>query len=513
LSVNGTLGGGGAMNISPGATLIGTGIISKDLTINGAVRPGNSIGTLFLVGAHTFTNGSSLEIEFDPSTSDLVDITGTLAIQPGAILTLIPDQGSYASFTSYPIVQTTGGVTGTFTAIVNPLPLFQPAVVYTPLDVFLELTVLPFAVVVPKGNAGQVAKCLDALSATSCSNLSQVIDSLQMLTSEEALVNALLQMQPSAFTSLSVVQENAMLYLTDAIDQRMELDVDTCCPSVFVQNQKLTAWITALGAHTSQENQGQEPGYRANSPGLITGVDAQFGSMFKAGTALGYTHSHLHWRQNRGESNMQTFYWSLYGKWGLERAFIQTALLGGYNFYSVDRKIDFGQIAPIHETAQSFHHGLEGSAHLKGGYRWGCRGIAIAPFIRFDYLYVHEDAFKERGAQSLNLRVHAKNSDLLVSEAGVDFSHCFIAQSSTYTPYLQLSAIRESRFKGEKERASFECGCEMTVTGLYPSRTLGSVKGGLNAEISRHTVSLSYQGKFAHRYSDQSVDFSYVFKF
>ena len=49
------------MTVASGATLAGTGTVTKDTTINGTLAPGNSgIGTIHLIGNQTFTSGSAL---------------------------------------------------------------------------------------------------------------------------------------------------------------------------------------------------------------------------------------------------------------------------------------------------------------------------------------------------------------------------------------------------------------------------------------------------------------------
>ncbi len=78
------------MTVSSGATLGGTGTITKDITINGTLAPGNSIGTINLVGAQILASGSTTAIELNPTTNDLVNVTGTMMIDMGTTLQLIP---------------------------------------------------------------------------------------------------------------------------------------------------------------------------------------------------------------------------------------------------------------------------------------------------------------------------------------------------------------------------------------------------------------------------------------
>lgn len=508
LVVNGTLAGGGVMTTSPGTILKGTGTITKNLTIQGTLNAGNSIGTINLVGNQTIATGATLAVELSPTAADLTNITGSLTIQPGATMAIQPDFGTYTRQT-YTVVHTTSGITGSFSSITNPMPTLHVSVVQSFLDIMLVLQgFVPFSDLFPSGNAGAVAKCLDSLQNVSCSNLSEVLDILHFIPSTHALENALLQLQPSAFTSLAVATENATLYMRDAIFDRLEQPLHSC----LYLNDSVNVWFSAVGGHTLQKNAHRQPGFLANSPGSFLGLDSRFAKRIYFGGGIGYTHTHLHWKQKRGHSNMQTAYGSLYGRFASPRIYFQYALIGGYNFYTTHREIDFADA--IDMTAKGFHHGAEGSASVQSGLKY-CfsHGWGLLPFIALDYIYVHEDGFKERGARSLNLKVHSKNSDLLVSQAGLDVSRCFLVGERCVTPFAKLSLMRESRFTGSKEKASFQCGCDFTVHGLNPSRTLGALEVGLNALFPNSSLTFSYVGKFSTKYNDQSLDLQYKYQF
>jgi autotransporter-associated beta strand protein len=515
LSVNGTLAGGGSLTVAPGAALQGTGTITKNATINGTLSPGNSIGTIFLVGDQTFASGSTLQIELNPTASDLVSITGTLTIEPGSTLSINPVFGYYPTSLSYTIVHTTGGVTGMFSSITNSLPLLQFSIEQTLSDISLVMSgnFIPFSSFFNKGNAGKVAKCLDVLSTRPCSNLDSVIAALRFIPTESKLKEALLQMQPSAFTSLAIAQENDMVYMKNTIYNRLERQF-CCCPQPQERRSRknLVVWASGLGAHTSQKSTHEEPGFIANSPGAFVGIDSRIAKQSCIGGGVGYTHTHLNWRQHRGDANMQTAYASFYGQWNTPRAFVQSALIGGYNFYAVNREILFGEEGSIQETATSSHQGMEGSFNFKTGFKFKSRAV-LMPFIGLNYIFIHENGFHEKGAQSLNLKVKSKNSDILISEAGIDLSRCIRSEGNIYTPFIRASVIRESRFRGGSETASFNCGCEMTVNGFYPSRTLGSIVAGLCSVFSDNNITVSYEGKFSKHYNDQAGYVQYLRRF
>ncbi len=508
LIVNGTLNGGGAMTIAPGADLRGNGTITKDLTVNGIISPGNSIGTINLFGNQIFGPTSILENEITPSNSDLVNIVGNLTIQPGASLHILPDTGTYIAPFTYTIIQTTTGVSGTFT-VSNTLPLFDMAVIYTPLDVFLQLNgFVPFSNLVTNGNAGKVAHCLDKLPSPQGTDLAAVKSALRSLSSFAEIEEALFQMQPSLFTSLALTKENDTLYVSNAVLNRLD-EITHSCLNLYSSSR---IWATALGGDTLQEGKGQEPGYHATCPGLALGAEGSIGSEGYFGGCLAYTYSQLHWKQAQDSSaKIQAIYAGIYGKWVKKSGYLEGALFGSYDFYNTERNIEF---STIDRQANGSHTGQEGSGHLKGAWIFYKKHLtAMMMFARFDYLLLHENKFSETGANSLNLHVQSKNSDLLSSEAGFDFSHCFLANGRTFSPFLQASAIYESRFLGAQEKASFGDDCMMSVTGLYPSRLLAGAYLGLNASLFQSDFSFFYRGKYGFKFQDHSLYFQFGAKF
>jgi fibronectin-binding autotransporter adhesin len=501
LTVNGTLGGGGAMTVAPGGRLAGTGTVIKDVTFSGTLAPGdNNIGTITLVGNQVFASGSTLEINFNSSNRDLVDIIGSLSIEPGSTLRLLPEFDIYPDNFSYTILQATAGIFGRFSTVTS-LPLFQTEVVYSGLNIALvRITLLPFSALIKQGNAAAVAHCLDALPST-VGDLAFVKANLRMLPTLDQIQEALLQLQPSALTSLAVVQENNTLNIRNAIYNHLEKPFHS-----LNRSNGITVWISPLGAKTNQYRQEQEPGFSADSQGILAGLDFQLkeGSFF--GIGLGHDHTDLDWTQSRGYADIDSTYFESYGRWSNSYGYLLGSLIGGYNNYSTSRPMTF---FTLNRLAKGRHDGLEGSINLKGALTLGYSRLIFSPFISIDYIYLHESAFKEKGAQSLNLQVKGKNSNLLSNEIGMQLSPRF---KSSVIPFIQFSAIRESRFKGKYERASLQDGCSLAVIGLNPSRTLGGIAAGIDTKISNNFLSLFYQGRYSNNFKNHSLYLQYQYQ-
>ncbi|SEM97342.1 autotransporter domain-containing protein [Bradyrhizobium sp. OK095] len=137
LAVNGSL-AGSTVTVS-GGTLGGTGTVGSTIVNGGTLAPGNSIGTLTVQGNLAFTSAGHYSVELSPTAADLTNVTGTATLG-GATVNASFGPGSYVA-KQYTIVNATGGVSGTFAAIVNTnLPSgFMSSLSYDANDVYLNL--------------------------------------------------------------------------------------------------------------------------------------------------------------------------------------------------------------------------------------------------------------------------------------------------------------------------------------------------------------------------------------
>jgi autotransporter-associated beta strand protein len=111
LQINGTLvSGANAVTVAAAGTLGGTGTIARPVTVNGAISPGASIGTLNVTG-NTIINGTHIT-ELDGATTDLLAVTGDLTLGAASAL----DVNALNPSTTFPYVIATysGVLSGTF---------------------------------------------------------------------------------------------------------------------------------------------------------------------------------------------------------------------------------------------------------------------------------------------------------------------------------------------------------------------------------------------------------------
>ncbi len=521
LAINGTT-TATQTTVAPDGILSGTGTLNGPVTDNGTVSPGNNslgapIGTLNIVGAYGQEGGSSLAIDLTPSANDLLNITGAASILPNATLDLFPSSGNYPLSSVYTIVTTTGGVTGTFSNVINNSSLVRFAVIYTPNDVQLKVIINNLATFAPGGNPTKVATYLDSLNPPPESDLAYVLNVLRSLT-PDSLETALNQLTPAPYKNLILAQQESVFTVIKGITNRFEELLDIRCRTR-EDKKHYALWSSLYGEWSSQGNKGSRFGYHSDGGGAIIGADYSFTNHFDLGLAGAYSYSHVHARDFSAKGRINSYYGAIYGVLHTHRLFLDMAFLGGFDDFDASRRIHFGAAGAgkVHRTAHTDHNGYDLDGHVAAGVILGHnKSVFVAPFISVDYLYVNEDGFKESGAKSLNLKVRQTSDKMLRSEAGINLTKCYKIRYGTLVPEIRMSAVRESRFSGRHYRSKLvgEPG-SFVVSGIYPSRTLFSPGAGISGIFfeDKMTVSLLYDGEYGERYNDQVARAEFAWEF
>lgn len=487
---------------------------SELLFLTGEASPGYVSNGIHVDGDIFFTPASTLIVNFSPDMLSRLDTNGKIILESPNVL-LTPTEGIYRLNQSYRILYA-GSLEGQVGTISTRYPLLNPLISYITEDGYsglsFSLGLNSFSSLFRDGEQAQVAAFLDALSAAPSSNSPIILEALINTSSIDELSDSLSQLHPSALTSLSVSLENDLFYVRNAIFSRLYQDQQNCfCPSE--NSCGFQIWGGAFGGFAHQTNQEGEPGYHAQSPGAILGVDAQIRENILLGCGISYIYTFHEWKRHRGDAKIQTINGSLYTQVATPYGYFAANATGGYSFYDVDRRIHLGPGGVLHGDANSDFGGAEGSIDLRMGAHFGVRSATITPFLGFDYMIIHQNGFQEDGARVLNLKLKNHTADLLTSEGGFECNFCHWKDQVLLKALLRFSAIAESRFFGRYERATFSNGGHVKVKGLYPSRILGAFGAGFSATIGASTVSLSYQAKTNWDFTDQFLALEYLWEY
>jgi subtilase-type serine protease len=525
LKVNGSL--TSAVTVNPGAVLSGIGTIQSIFVgSGGTVQPGNSIGTL--TTGHLEVAGTYNEEINAAGQSSLMVVSssvpggdGVAIIDSGSTFNIIVDPGSYSVGQQWTIITADGGVTPPsmpFPTVTSTMPSFTFSVEYLANSVLLDLVAI--GAVTPaldpddySGNAKKAAVCFLALPVLPFTDEAAIISALESL-SIPGQQKAFNHMSPAQFSALTLAQENNAILVRSSYTRHLR-DLHTlCCRSNEEQNYNL--WFDGIGQWVDQDRRGQEYGFDMATGGATLGADYFINDIFALGLAASYTGSYLKWDSSAGNAHIKSYYGGLYSTLAPEHYYLDLALLGASNHYKVDRHIP---IDGLSFDARHKNTGYEILASADYGYKFFTPKYLITPFLRVDYVYLHQKGYREHGAGVLDLNVHHKNTQWMQGELGVRGSRCIeLCSGANIIPELLVGYINQTALTSKTYRASFvdaDVSCVINSAGNLQEKNLFDISLATTflSPCELVTLTARYDAQIGHRYTVQDVSLNLDFKF
>jgi len=524
LNVNGTL--TSSVGVNSGAIFTGiANILSLTVKTGGTVQPGNSIGTMVVNGTYDLFGTYNVELNAAGQT-DLIQVVpvgatgGNSILEPSSTLNILADSGMYSAPTFYTIITATGtgGATGTFGSVTQNIASLLFTVHYFPNSVVLELFgVSPFPPFVPanfSGNAGKAAQCFVQLPLVPFTDVDTVTLALENLTLAQQQ-RAFNHMTPAQFSALTQVQENNIIAVRSSYSRHMrDLHNIYCRPQ---EKSATNIWIDGIGQWQDQDKRSQQYGFDTVTGGVTLGADYYLSDIFSLGVAGSYTGSFLKWDSSAGHAHIKSYYGGVYGSLSRDFYYLDIAVIGAGNHYKVDRHIP---IPGLPRDARHSNSGYEFLGSADYGYKfYGNGNSIITPFVRADYVYLHQNSYKEHGAITLDLEGQSKHTQWVQSEVGIRGTRCFqLCSGGQFIPELQVGYINQTSFGNKHYRASFvgaPCCCVIDAKGIKQERNLFdlSVAATILSSCELATVTGRYDAQIGSHYSVQEVTLNIDFKF
>ncbi len=474
----------------------------------GTIQPsaGGTFPVATTIGACRFGLGSNLLLSLSGnSTSDFLVSSGvvtfdegseiTVQVAPGELFLLPGESGSYI------LMQADGGKAGIKPFLHNLLPLrfrdttslIDPVGSYTLFiqpSYFLDVTGQP------------IAGAFDALAAQAPSDYLTILNALDSLTSIDALKDAFNQMGPACASSVALAQENVAERIGSLYTEHLVEQHRLSCPGEELEPWRL--WATPFGEKVNQRGGGTCSGYHEWFWGVASGLDYRSRDFALAG-GFTYAHGHLNWGQGNGSFN--TYAGTIVGAWTPKHFYLDAAFSYAYNPADAGRTIQIGSFrAHNHydQTDNSYmgHLGLLYNFDFRSGkpLTW-----SLWPFLDIDYIYLHQNAYTENGAQALDLHVESKGYDLLRPKAGLGASLLSCSRYGEFLLELWASYARESRFMGKQTEGCFAAGTSyFEVSSFRPQNNLfcPAVRFVAATPSKRFSAALGYHGAFGSRFTE-----------
>ena len=521
--------------VASGGALRGTGTIGGDVQVmsGGALAAGTATtpGTLSIGGNLALASGSSTAMRiYSPTSYDKIAVTGTAALNGTLTLSyngFVPSAGQ-----TFQIVTATGGVTGTFSSVVN---LLQNALTYNLSDVTLGVATVTATQTsfVPFGtNSTQtsVGRTLD--SAAGDARATTLINYLNSIPGT-SLAAAMQQIAPMQQTTVPpIVVQSAQSHF-NTLNQRMS-SVRSGSTGLALDQLDFRDQMIPLDALVASSGGDLPAGLKAFRPdaankwGFFAAADGDvgeftggtggenstfFGAGFDGGAdyrvtpdlAVGFSAGYNRDKQDFDDAGsattVDTVRFGPYATWKDHGGdWLSASLGGGYHWFDSKR-------AGLGGQAASTTNGTEFDASLKYGHDFTvAKDWTLTPTLGLNYVHLDVDGYSESGSLA-PLTVSDLTTQSLRSELGGIVSYAGKLGGVPLTPWVQAGWDHEFLDTSSALNARLASGAGSAFTASSPDSgaEIATFGAGLNASLTRRlTAALSYSGQANEAYQDHA---------
>jgi outer membrane autotransporter protein len=239
--------------------------------------------------------------------------------------------------------------------------------------------------------------------------------------------------------------------------------------------------------------------------GATLGFDHALTDKLMAGVSIGYSRADIDLNRHQGRGYIKSLVGSIYGSYFNKNLYIDGGLSYGRNWYDNNRLIKIGL---LQREAYSDHDGDLFSAYLGAGYYFDIKKWLIGPFASLQYIYLDEESFSEKGANSLSLRMNDRQTDSLISELGLRLARVFNVKYGSLIPELSAAWLHDFNIDDRVITSSFagSPGASFSIKGQDVERNGAILGAGISfIHKSGLSTSLKYKGEFREKYKSNTI--------
>jgi autotransporter-associated beta strand protein len=411
-------------------------------TISGTLSPGESIGTITVVGDLTFVPGSTLLVEVSPTAADLTDVTGIANL--AGLVNVVGEPGTYVPGTLYTIV-TAASVNGVFDGLTSNFAssaFLTPSLSYDASNAYFSLAVTasfasvgqtpnqiatggaveklgfgnPIYDVVSMGTAEQAREAFDALSGEMHASVSGVLASDSRYL-REALLGRMRRASYSSDPDQKVALAGAEETSVAARDTsgRMALGAVAGDDTGAAYPNPLTFWTRGLGSWGDFDGNGNAATVHRSLGGFVSGMDAEISDGWRAGLATGYTHSNINVGARASSADVESYILAAYSEGAAGPLSLRSGAAWTWNAIDSVRSAMF---PGFYERELASYDANTGQLFLEAAYPILTRQGPLEAFVGLAWVHVGTDGFKESG-EAAALTSSDSNEDVGYSTLGI----------------------------------------------------------------------------------------------
>lgn len=514
---------GGDVVVGGSSVMGGNWEIQGDVTTDGVVSPGNSIGVVNVGGDVTFNASSIYAVEIAADgTSDQVNAGGQAFLNGGQVQVLTLDPlASYQSGQVYTILTADGGIVGAFDPNVVTQSIFLEAELQTAANqVDLVISIIgadAFQSAATTRNETATASALATLPQTGASL--ELYNALLFLGSETEAQSALNQLSGDAFASTKgMFVEQSGLIRTAMIDRlRASFGAvaasnapvmaygeatgsSTSHASMAVKaveapaaTEQFALWTTGFGSWGDLDGNGNAADLSMSNGGVMIGADATVGAGWRLGVVGGYSYTSFDVDARNFSGNSENWNLGVYGgnQWGA------LGLRSGlsYTWHDIDTSRSVGFSGFGDDLTANYDAGTF-QAFAEAGYRMDTEFAAFEPFANLAYVSLDTDAFSESGGAAA-LTDDSSTTETTFTTIGLRASKLLTFGGTETTmrgalgwrhAFGDITPLATQRFAGSDS---------FTVAGTPIAENAALIEAGLDVLTGDSTtVGIAYTGQF-----------------
>lgn len=426
---------GGSVTVALEGIISGTGTIASNLAVikGGTIAPGNSIGTLHIMGNYTQGQNTLYEVQVDGlGHSSLIDVAGTATLSGGEVHVTSVD-GLYAFNTPYTILHADNGLSGQFSVAEGitsnvSFPLINSLLSYDSQNAYFTL-----ATQIVNGTFGnltceqeEIAQQLDAIT-TFTPDLLFVVNALTTrgLTASQ-VAQAIDQMSgqqyASAMLTTEIVNRQFLRRLYDPVRQLVTTLPDyscrdDCCPD------PVEFWLEGGATHSSLHSHHDDcdgacdgSGFKMNGYEITGGAQTNLlDCCLTLGAAFGYSKDSVDYSLG-GSGTNNTLFGGAYTLFRPQGYYIMTDAAVGFSDNKVNRHIRF---ANLNRTATGTPKVWQGTLYGEVGGDLPLLCVLVQPFLGVELSYAHRGRIREHGADAIDLNISRQAAGNVDGRIGV----------------------------------------------------------------------------------------------
>lgn len=499
------LGDGGVLDLSGGtaaiganATVTGTGLIDGHLALSGHIAPGHSIGTIN-VSDITFNTGAVYEVEVTADgAADRITASGTATINGGSVQVLA-GAGNYAPATTYTILTSLGGRSGTFTeGVTSNLAFLDPSLSYDALNVYLTMTRND----INFGSAGLTPNQMAAGRGIESLGLGHAAyDGVLNLSAEQAR-NAFDQVSGESHLSVRTMMQEDSRFVRHGLTERLRMVAATDGPAV---------WGQLIGAQGHWGSDGNAARLNRSLGGFLLGADAVAFDNWHFGAAGGYSRSQFKTKAIRTSGEVDSYHLGLYGGTRWNDFTFRTGAAYSWHDLTSSRHVAYASFV---DTPGSNYKAKTTQIFGEVGYELQTGPVSLEPFANLAHVRLRTDGFSEKGSAA-SLTIHVQEMETTFSTVGLRASTRF-ELGQTRVSWSGAMGWRHA-YSDKIPHAYMrfvDGGDAFAISGVAVARNAASIETGFDVQLSPGTkVRLAYDGQYGTGSSDQSLRITLKAKF